>query len=75
MRVAAYQAPLLAAGSMDALGLIRTRVEWCEARASQSSVARRLFGGLADYGDPTQFAIREKGTASRIPDDIERFDR
>lgn len=36
MKVAAYQAPLLAAGSlaagsMDALGLIRKRVEWCEA--------------------------------------------
>jgi hypothetical protein len=31
VRVATYQAPLLAAGSMDALELIRTRVKWCEA--------------------------------------------
>jgi hypothetical protein len=30
MKVAAYQAPLLPGGSMEALELIRARVKWCE---------------------------------------------
>ncbi|HEX6733120.1 MAG TPA: hypothetical protein VF074_24070 [Pyrinomonadaceae bacterium] len=30
MKVAAYQAPLLAVGSMAALQLIQQRVKWCE---------------------------------------------
>ena len=59
MRVAAYQAPLLSVGSMEALGLIRSRVEDCEA----SGVAVRccpeaILGGLADYAaDPASIAI------------------
>ena len=59
MRVAAYQAPLLAAGSMDALGLIRTRVEWCEAEGvTILCCPEAILGGLADYGrNPTEFAI------------------
>ena len=59
MRVAAYQAPLLAAGSMDALGLIRARVEWCEAEGvTILCCTEAILGGLADYaGNPTQFAI------------------
>jgi len=49
MKVAAYQAPLLPSGSMDAVDLIRRRVEWCEA----TNVAVLLcpeagLGGLAD---------------------------
>jgi predicted amidohydrolase len=59
VRVAAYQAPLLAPGSMDALGLIRTRVEWCEAHCiAILCCPEAILGGLADYaGHPTQFAI------------------
>ena len=59
MRVAAYQAPLLAAGSMDAIGLIRTRVEWCEALGvSILCCPEAILGGLADYSaHPTRFAI------------------
>jgi predicted amidohydrolase len=59
MRVAAYQAPLLAAGSMDALDLIRTRVEWCEAEGvTILCCPEAILGGLADYSaHPEQFAI------------------
>ena len=59
MRVAAYQAPLLAAGSMEALGLIRRRVEDCEAGGvSILCCPEAILGGLADYAeDPASFAI------------------
>src|SRR5258708_38498442 len=59
MKVAAYQAPLLAAGSMDALGLIRSRVKWCEAEdVAILCCPEAILGGLADYSrHPTQFAI------------------
>jgi predicted amidohydrolase len=59
VRVAAYQAPLLAAGSRDALGLIRTRVEWCEvAGVTILCCPEAILGGLADYGGhPAAFAI------------------
>ena len=59
LRVAAYQAPLLAAGSMDALGLIRTRVEWCETEGvAILCCPEAILGGLADYDEyPTRFAI------------------
>ena len=59
MRVAAYQAPLLAAGSMEALGLIRRRVEWCEAEGvAILCCPEAILGGLADYGrHPAQLAI------------------
>jgi predicted amidohydrolase len=60
VKVAAYQAPLLDAGSMDALGLIRTRVAWCEAEGvSVLCCPEAILGGLADNssGDPMRFAI------------------
>src|SRR5882672_10477801 len=59
MKVAAYQAPLLTAGSMDALGLIRTRVEWCQAEGvTILCCPEAILGGLADYSaHPAQFAI------------------
>ena len=59
MKIAAYQAPLLAAGSIDALDLIRTRVKQCEAEGvSILCCPEAILGGLADYsGDPTRFAI------------------
>ena len=59
MKVAAYQAPLLAAGSMDALGLIRTQVQRCEAAGvAILCCPEAILGGLADYAQhPTQFAI------------------
>jgi predicted amidohydrolase len=59
VKVAAYQAPLLASGSMDALGLIRTRVKWCEAEGvTILCCPEAILGGLSDYGgNPIQFAI------------------
>jgi 5-aminopentanamidase len=44
---------------MDALDLIRPRVEWCEAEGvTILCCPEAILGGLADYaGDPTQFAI------------------
>ena len=59
MKVAAYQAPLRAAGSMDALGLIRTRIEWFEAEGvTILCCPEAILGGLADYAEhPTEFAI------------------
>ena len=59
MKVAAYQAPLLAAGSMDALGLLRTQVKRCEAEGVRILCCpEAILGGLADYGEnPAQFAI------------------
>lgn len=59
MRVAAYQAPLLPVGSMDALGLIRSRVEVCEASGvSVLCCPEAILGGLADYADdPASVAI------------------
>jgi predicted amidohydrolase len=59
MKVAAYQAPLLNSGSMDALALIRRRVEECEAQhITFLCCPEAILGGLADYSkDPTHFAI------------------
>jgi 5-aminopentanamidase len=59
MRVAAYQAPLLAAGSMEALGLIRLRVEQCEAEGVKILCCpEAILGGLADYVEnPASLAI------------------
>jgi predicted amidohydrolase len=66
MRVAAYQAPLLAAGSMDALELIRARVKWCEAESvAVLCCPEAVLGGLADYrAHPALFAIG--GDARRL---------
>lgn len=75
VRVAAYQAPLPCAGSMQALGLIRTRVEQCEAeRISVLCCPEAILGGLADYSeDPAQFAVsadRLDATLAPLSSDI-----
>ena len=59
VRVAAYQAPLLMAGSMGALGLIRARVEWCEAEDVRVLCCpEAILGGLADYArNPRESAL------------------
>lgn len=59
MRVAAYQAPLLAAGSMDALDLIRSQIKRCEsAGVSILCCPEAILGGLADNDThPSRFAI------------------
>src|ERR1700738_64525 len=59
MRIAAYQAPLLAAESMEALGLIRRRVQDCEAAGvSVLCCPEAILGGLGDYAeDPASIAI------------------
>jgi predicted amidohydrolase len=64
LRVAAYQAPLLAPNSIDALGLIRMQVERCEAEGvTILCCPEAVLGGLADYAaHPAEFAI----AASRL---------
>jgi predicted amidohydrolase len=59
VKVAAYQAPLLPAGSMDGLALIRERVRQCEAAGvTILCCPEAILGGLADYvDDPSPFAI------------------
>lgn len=59
MKVAAYQAPLLAAGSMEVVGLIREQVVWCEGNGVEILCCpEAVLGGLADYSRrPTDFAI------------------
>ena len=59
VKVAAFQAPVLAAGSMEALGLIRTRVEQCETEGvAILCCPEAILGGLADScGHPTRFAM------------------
>lgn len=59
MRIAAYQAPLLPSGSMAAIGLIRTRIEWCEAEGIEMLCCpEAILGGLADSATPPiEFAL------------------
>ena len=59
MEVAAYQAPLLPSGSMRAVGLIRARVEWCEAEGVEILCCpEAVLGGLADWAPrPADVAI------------------
>lgn len=59
MKVAAYQAPLLPIGSMEALGLIRDRVAECEAAGVEILCCPEgILGGLADYAErPADFAL------------------
>ena len=59
MKIAAYQAPLLSPGSMEAVALIRTRIRWCEAEGvSILCCPEAILGGLADYSqNPIEFAI------------------
>jgi 5-aminopentanamidase len=50
MKVAAYQAPLLPAGSMDALEFIRDRIKWCETEGVDILCCpEAVLGGLADH--------------------------
>jgi 5-aminopentanamidase len=59
MKVAAYQTPLLPAGSMDALELIRDRIKWCETEGVEFLCCpEAVLGGLADDAQcPVEFAI------------------
>lgn len=59
MKIAAYQAPLLAVGSMAALQLIQQRVKWCERHGIEILCCpEAILGGLADYAkQPDEFAI------------------
>jgi 5-aminopentanamidase len=69
MKVAAYQAPLLSAGSLEAIDLIQERVAWCESEAvSILCCPETIPGGLADYSDnPARFAIRtDDGQLARV---------
>jgi len=52
MKVAAYQAPLLSAGSAEVIDLIQERVVWCESeRVSILCCPEAILGGLADYSE------------------------
>lgn len=59
MKVAAYQAPLAACRSMEALALIREQVERCEHIGVEILCCPEgVLGGLADYSTrPTSIAI------------------
>ncbi len=59
MKLAAYQAPLLPSGSMEAIGLIRERVAWCEAHGVEFLCCpEAILGGLADEAPhPTDIAL------------------
>jgi predicted amidohydrolase len=59
VKVAAYQARLLGAGSMEALTAIRAQVERCEREGvSFLCCPEAILGGLADYAErPANFAI------------------
>jgi predicted amidohydrolase len=69
VKVAAYQAPLLPRGSMEAVGLIRERVRWCEAEGVKILCCPEgVLGGLADYAArPGDFAIDvESGQLAQV---------
>jgi len=59
MKVAAYQAPFLPSGSMEALGLIRKQIDWCESEGVKILCCpEAILGGLADYAArPAEIAI------------------
>jgi len=59
MKVAAYHAPLLPGGSMEALNLIRDRVTWCETSGVDILCCpEAVLGGLADDAEcPADIAI------------------
>jgi predicted amidohydrolase len=59
MKVAAYQAPLLPGGSMEALHLIRDRVKWCETEGVDILCCpEAVLGGLAEDAEcPADIAI------------------
>ena len=60
MRVAAYQAPLSAAGSGGIIGHIEQRVRWCESEGvTLLCCPEAVIGGLADYSnEPARYALR-----------------
>ena len=69
MKVAAYQAPLLACGSMEVLALIREQVTWCESAGVEILCCPEgVLGGLADYSaQPTSIAINvEEGQLNHV---------
>lgn len=63
MKVAAYQAPLLPCGSMEAIKRIRDRVKWCEAAGiAILCCPEAVLGGLADNTPrPADIAIEVQG--------------
>ena len=63
MKVAAYQAPLLRSGSLEAVDLMRTRVKWCESHGVVILCCpEAILGGLADYAaDAREVAIDARG--------------
>ncbi len=69
MKVAAYQAPLAACGSLEILGLIRAQVRRCEADGVEILCCpEAVLGGLADYSPrPHEIAIDvESGQLAEI---------
>ncbi len=68
MKVAAYQAPLLAPGSMDALDLIQDCVRRCESEGvSILCCPEAILGGLADFNkDPARIGITIASGVSSI---------
>lgn len=60
MKVAAYQAPLLKPGSLDALDFIRERVKECEQAAVEILCCpEAILGGLADHSpNPHDYALK-----------------
>jgi len=63
VKVAAYQAPLSACGSMEALALIREQVARCESAGVEILCCPEgILGGLADYSPrPASIAIDVEG--------------
>jgi predicted amidohydrolase len=59
MKIAAFQAPLLPGGSMEALNLIGDRVKWCETNGIDILCCpEAVLGGLADDAEcPIDIAI------------------
>jgi 5-aminopentanamidase len=60
VKIAAYQAPLIATRGFDAVGLIRARVAQCEAEGiAFLCCPEAILGGLADYLEPPdRFGLR-----------------
>ena len=59
MKIAAYQAPLLENGSMEALSYLRAQVDVCEDKGVEILCCpEAVLGGLADYSDrPAELAF------------------
>ncbi len=63
MKVAAYQIPLRATGSIEVIDLVRAQVAWCEANeVGILCCPEGALGGLADYADaPANIALDIEG--------------